>query len=98
MDFQLSKEHEMARQLFREFAQNEVKPLAQETDETETFPRQTVEKLQKNGFMGINIPKQYGGQGCDTLTYVLCVEEISKVCATTGVIISAHTSLCAYKK
>ncbi len=96
MDFQLSKEHEMARQLFREFAQNEVKPLAQETDETETFPRQTVEKLQKNGFMGINIPKQYGGQGCDTLTYVLCVEEISKVCATTGVIISAHTSLCAY--
>ena len=86
----------MARQLFREFAQNEVKPLAQETDETETFPRQTVEKLQKNGFMGINIPKQYGGQGCDTLTYVLCVEEISKVCATTGVIISAHTSLCAY--
>ena len=67
MDFTLSKEHEMARQLFKEFAENEVKPLAQEVDETETFPRETVEKMAKYGFMGIPVPKEYGGQGCDTL-------------------------------
>lgn len=93
MDFLLSKEHEMARTLFREFAENEVKPLAQEIDENERFPIETVEKMKKLGFMGIPIPKEYGGQGCDTLAYVLCVEELSKVCATTGVIVSAHTSL-----
>ena len=93
MDFVLSKEQEMARTLFKEFAENEVKPLAQEVDETEHFPRETVEKMQKLGFMGIPQPKEFGGQGCDTLTYVLCVEELSKVCATTGVIVSAHTSL-----
>ena len=93
MDFVLSKEQEMARTLFKEFAENEVKPLAQEVDETEHFPRETVEKMQKLGFMGIPQPKEYGGQGCDTLTYVLCVEELSKDCATTGVIVSVHTSL-----
>ena len=94
MDFKLSKEHEMARTLFRDFAQNEVKPFAQEVDETEIFPRETVTKMQKYGFLGIDIPKQYGGQGCDSLAYVMAIEEISKVCATTGVILSAHTSLC----
>ena len=94
MDFTLSKEHEMARQLFRDFAENEVKPLAQEVDEEERFPRETVEKMAKYGFLGIPVPKEYGGQGCDILTYVMCVEELSKVCGTTGVIVSAHTSLC----
>ena len=94
MDFTLSKKHEMARSLFKEFAEKEVKPLAQEVDETEIFPRVTVDKMAKNGFLGIPVPKQYGGQGCDPLTYAMCVEELSKVCATTGVIVSAHTSLC----
>lgn len=94
MDFMLDKKHEMARQLFREFAEKEVKPLAQEVDETEEFPRVTVEKMIKAGFMGIPVPKEYGGQGCDPLTYAMCVEELSKVCGTTGVIVSAHTSLC----
>ena len=94
MDFVLSKKHEMARNLFREFAENEAKPLAQETDEEEKFPKATVEKMAKSGFLGIPVPKEYGGQGCDPLTYVLCVEELSKVCGTTGVIVSAHTSLC----
>lgn len=93
MDFVLSKEHQMARTLFKEFAETEVKPLAQEVDETERFPQETVDKMKKLGFMGIPIPKEYGGQGCDTLTYVICVEELSKVCGTTGVIVSAHTSL-----
>ena len=94
MDFMLSKQHEMARTLFKEFAEKEVKPLAQEVDETEVFPRGTVEKMAKAGFLGIPVPKEYGGQGCDPLTYAMCVEELSKVCGTTGVIVSAHTSLC----
>ena len=94
MDFTLSKEHEMARTLFHDFAEKEVKPLAQEVDETEHFPRKTVEKMAKNGFLGIPVPKEYGGQGCDPLCYAMCVEELSKVCGTTGVIVSAHTSLC----
>lgn len=95
MDFTLSKEHEMARTLFRDFALNEVKPVAKEVDETEEFPAANVEKMQKLGFLGIPMPKEYGGQGCDTLAYAICVEELSKVCGTTGVIVSAHTSLCA---
>lgn len=94
MDFTLEKKHEMARELFKQFTENEVKPLAQEVDETECFPTETVKKMQKNGFLGIPVPKEYGGQGCDILTYVMCVEELSKACATTGVIVSAHTSLC----
>jgi butyryl-CoA dehydrogenase len=92
MDFTLDKKHEMARSLFRDFAQNEVKPIAQDVDEEERFPTETVEKMARYGFMGI--PREYGGQGCDPLTYVMCVEELSKVCGTTGVIVSAHTSLC----
>ncbi len=94
MDFQLDQKHEMARSLFREFAEKEVKPLAIETDETEVFPRETVTKMGKSGFLGIPVPKEYGGQGCDPLTYVMCVEELAKVCGTTSVIVSAHTSLC----
>ena len=94
MDFSFSKEHEMMRKLFNDFAQNEVKPLAQEVDETEEFPRETVNKMAKLGFLGIPVPKEYGGQGCDVLAYAMCVEELSKVCGTTGVIVSAHTSLC----
>ena len=94
MDFSLSKEHEMARQLFKDFAEKEVKPLAQEIDEAHRFPRETVDKLAKYGFLGIPVAKEFGGQGCDVLTYAMCVEEMSKVCGTTGVIVSAHTSLC----
>ncbi|MCC8096967.1 MAG: acyl-CoA dehydrogenase [Eubacterium sp.] len=94
MDFSLNKKQLLAQQLFKSFAEEEVKPLAQEVDETEIFPRGTVEKMAKSGFLGIPVPKEYGGQGCDVLTYVMCVEELSKVCGTTGVIVSAHTSLC----
>lgn len=94
MDFALEQKHEMVRTLFREFAEKEVKPLAQEIDETERFPKETVEKMAKYGFLGIPVPKEYGGQGCDILTYAMCVEELAKVCGTTAVIVSAHTSLC----
>ena len=94
MDFQLDKKHTMAQSLFKDFAEKEVTPLAIDTDETEEFPRVTVDKMAKNGFLGIAIPEQYGGQGCDPLTYVMCVEELAKVCGTTSVIVSAHSSLC----
>ncbi len=94
MDFHLSKEHEMLRKMYREFAQNEVKPLAEEVDEDERFPQETVEKMGKLGMMGIYFPKEYGGAGADVLAYTMAVEELSKVCGTTGVILSAHTSLC----
>lgn len=94
MDFKFEKKHEMAQGLFREFAENEVKPLAIEIDETERFPRETVEKMARYGFLGIPVPTEYEGQGCDPLTYVLCVEELAKVCGTTAVIVSGHTSLC----
>ena len=95
MEFTLKKEHEVARQLFRDFAQREVEPLAQQIDEEERFPHETVAKMACCGFLGIPIAKEHGGQGCDNLTYAMCVEELSRVCATTGVIVSAHTSLCA---
>jgi len=84
----------MARDLFKDFAEREVKPHAIDVDETETFPREAVTKMQKYGFMGIPVPKEYGGQGCDPLTYVMLVEELAKVCGTTSVVVSAHTSLC----
>ena len=95
MNFDLSKEQQMAQELFRSFTVNEVKPLAQEVDEQERFPVETVEKFKKYGFLGIPFPKEYGGQGADNLTYILAVEELSKACGTSGVIVSAHTSLCA---
>ncbi len=94
MDFQLDKPHQMAQKLFKDFAEKEVKPHAIEVDETEEFPRETVKKMQKYGFMGVAIPKEYGGQGCDPLTYIMLVEELAKVCGTTSVIVSAHSSLC----
>ena len=94
MDFKLTKEQEMLRKLFRDFAQNEVKPLAALVDEEEMFPEETVKKMAKLGMMGIYFPKKYGGAGADVLSYAIAIEELSKVCATTGVILSGHTSLC----
>ena len=94
MDFKLSKEQEMLRKLFRDFAENEVKPLATMVDEEEMFPENTVKKMAELGMLGIYFPKEYGGAGADVLSYVMAVEELSKVCGTTGVILSAHTSLC----
>jgi len=94
MDFKLTKEQEMLRKLFRDFAQNEVKPLASLVDEEEMFPEETVKKMAKLGMLGIYFPKKYGGAGADVLSYAIAIEEISKVCATTGVVLSGHTSLC----
>ena len=81
-------------QMIKDFAEKEVKPLAQEVDEQERFPVETVEKMAKAGLFGIIVPKEYGGAGGNYNMYISAVEELSKHCATTGVILSAHTSLC----
>ncbi len=94
MDFSLTKQEKLFLQMIREFAEKEVKPLAAEVDEQERFPSETVEKMAKIGLMGIPVPKEYGGAGSTNQMYTMAVEELSKVCATTGVIVSAHTSLC----
>ncbi|MGE5632850.1 MAG: acyl-CoA dehydrogenase [Caulobacteraceae bacterium] len=96
MNFSLTKEQEMVRKLLREFSENEIKPFAAEIDETERFPRESVEKMARYDIMGIPFPKKYGGAGGDNISYAIAVEELSKVCATTGVILSAHTSLGAH--
>ena len=95
MNFDLNEDQKDLQTMFRDFAEKEVKPLAHEIDEEERFPQETVEKMAELGIMGIPIPEEYGGSGIDNLTYAIAVEELSKVCATTGVIVSAHTSLCA---
>lgn len=94
MDFNLTKTDELFLQMIREFAEKEVKPIAAEVDETERFPEETVRKMAKLGIMGIPVPAQYGGAGGNNILYTMAVEELSRVCATTGVIVSAHTSLC----
>ncbi len=83
MDFTLSKQQLMAQKMYREFAENEVKPLAKQVDAEEYFPKETVEKMSKLGMMGIYFPTSVGGAGGDVLSYVMAVEEMSKVCGTT---------------
>lgn len=93
--YKLTEEQLEMQQMFRDFAEKEVAPIAIEIDEEHRFPEENVAKMQELGFFGIPFDEEYGGIGLDTLTYVLCVEELSKACASTGVIVSAHTSLCA---
>ncbi|MBC5631016.1 acyl-CoA dehydrogenase [Clostridium sp. NSJ-6] len=93
MEFGLTTEQRLIKQMVKSFALNEVKPIAAEVDETERFPMENVKKMGELGMMGIPFDKKYGGAGGDVLSYILTVEELSKVCATTGVIVSAHTSL-----
>ena len=94
MNFNYTPQEELFLQMIREFAEKEVKPLAAEIDEEERFPIETVEKMSKLGLMGITIPKEYGGAGATNQIYTMAVEELSRVCATTGVVVSAHSSLC----
>ena len=93
MDFSQTKQEQLFLQMIRDFTENEVKPLAAEIDEEERFPTETVEKMGKVGILGIPVPKQYGGQGGNNQLYNLAIEELSTACATTGLIVSAHTSL-----
>lgn len=94
MDFSQTSQELLFLQMITAFAEKEVKPLAATIDEEERFPLETVQKMAKIGLMGIPIPKEYGGQGGTNQIYSMCVEELSRVCATTGIIVSAHTSLC----
>ena len=93
MDFMLTEQQKMMKKLFSEFAEKEVKPLAAEIDEQERFPRENVGKMAACKMLGIPYSREYGGAGADYLSYILAVEELSKKCATTGVVLSAHTSL-----
>lgn len=93
MDFMLTEQQQMMKKLFAEFAEKEVKPLAAEVDEDERFPRENVEKMKACKMMGIPFSREYGGAGAGYLSYILAVEELSKKCGTTGVVLSAHTSL-----
>ncbi len=94
MNFNLTQSQSLFRQMIREFAEKEVKPLAAEIDEQERFPMETVKKMAPLGLFGIPLPVEYGGAGGDNIMYSIAVEELSRVCATTGVVLSAHTSLC----
>ncbi|PIC85466.1 acyl-CoA dehydrogenase [Sporosarcina sp. P20a] len=96
MDFKLSEEHEMIRKMVRDFAQNEVAPTAAQRDEDETFDMDIFHKMAELGLTGIPWPEEYGGIGSDFLAYVIAVEELSRVCASTGVVLSAHTSLAGW--
>ena len=93
MDLQLTEEHKLIRDMARDFAQKEIAPIAAEIDEEGRFPSETVKKMGELGFMGIEIPEEYGGTGMDTLSYVLAMIEISKACASHGVIMSVNNSL-----
>ncbi|MBN1071227.1 acyl-CoA dehydrogenase [Clostridium botulinum] len=95
MDFTLTKQQEMIKEMARQFAENELKPRVLENDENSEFPIEAYKKLGKLGFIGIPYPKEYGGAGGDYLSYVLAVEEISKVDASFGISYSVTTSLCS---
>ncbi|KUP04092.1 acyl-CoA dehydrogenase [Bacillus coahuilensis m2-6] len=96
MNFKLSEEHEMIRKMVRDFAVNEVAPTAAERDEEERFDRDIFDKMAELGLTGIPWPEEYGGIGSDYLAYCIAVEELSRVCASTGVTLSAHTSLAGW--
>ncbi|MBD7984667.1 acyl-CoA dehydrogenase [Sporosarcina sp. Sa2YVA2] len=96
MDFKLSEEHEMIRKMVRDFAVKEVAPTAAERDEEERFDMDIFKKMAELGLTGIPWPEEYGGIGSDYLAYVIAVEELSRVCASTGVTLSAHTSLAGW--
>lgn len=95
IDFTLESEHQELQEMYRKFAVERVKPLAHDMDEAEKFDMGLLKEMQECGFFGIPFPEKYGGAGGDVLSYVLCMEEMSKVDASTGITISVHTSLCA---
>jgi len=96
MNFSLTKEQEFVRKMVREFAIGEVEPIAADIDKEHRFPAENIPKMARYGLLGVPFPKEYEGAGGDNLSYAITVEELSRVCATTGVIVSAHTSLCGW--
>lgn len=93
MDLELTEEQKMIQKMARDFAEEKVKPLAAELDETARFPRELVEEMARLGLMGVAIPEEYGGAGMDNVCYAIALEEISRGCASTGVIMSVNNSL-----
>ncbi len=96
MQFEYTKEQIMIKKMVREFAETEIKPFAAEIDETMEFPLENVRKMGKLGLLGMTVDKKYGGSGTDTISYSIGVEEISRVCASSGVIMSVNNSLCCF--
>ena len=94
MDFNLSREHQLVRKMMAEFTENEVKPIAAETDKTSQYPRENIEKLFDLGVMGMVVPEEFGGAGADDLSSAIAIEELSKQCASTGDILATHNGLC----
>jgi short-chain 2-methylacyl-CoA dehydrogenase len=93
MDFDLSDEQRLLRDTVRDFARQEVAPVAEELDRTKTFPYELVAKMGELGLMGIPFPEQYGGGGADTLAYALAVEELTRIDSSVAITMAAHTSL-----
>ncbi|WEG16815.1 acyl-CoA dehydrogenase [Alkalihalophilus pseudofirmus] len=93
MDLRFTEEQEMMRKMVRDFAQEQITPFIEEMEENETFPREIVNKMGELGLMGIPIPEEYGGAGMDFTSYIIAINELSKVSATVGVILSVHTSV-----
>ncbi|MBP2025520.1 acyl-CoA dehydrogenase family protein [Peptoniphilus stercorisuis] len=91
--FELTGKYKLVQQMAKEFAEKEIKPIAQEIDENERFPEESIPKLFKAGIMGSQFPEEFGGEGGDTMSYVIALEEIGKVCATTATIVSIHSSI-----
>jgi len=96
MQLELTEQQKMIRNMVREFAEKEIAPIAAELDKTEEYPTKTLEKMAALGLLGIIIPTEYGGAGLDTISYATVIEEISRKCASTGVITSVHNSLAAW--
>ncbi len=92
----ISEQHQRFRQKIREFAEREIEPKAKQLDQEGKFPFDTIKKLSEMGIMGMVVPKEYGGSGYDTLSYSIAVEEISRVCGSTGITVAAHNSLGLY--
>jgi len=93
MDFHFNEEQRMMRRMVRDFAEKEIAPFIPVMEETEQFPRHIVKKMGEMGLMGIPVPEEWGGVGADFVSYILAINEISKVSATLGVILSVHTSV-----
>ena len=96
MDFSLTREQQMIRKMIREFAEKEISPIAEWIDAEAEFPKDTIAKLGKMGVMGMPFPEEYGGAGADYIGYIMAVEELSKVCASHGVIVQTHNALCCW--
>lgn len=96
MDFALNKEQLMIQQMVREFAQNEIEPIAADYEAEGRFPEEVIKGLADLGVLGMTVPKEYGGGGCDTVSYTVAVEEISKACASTGIAVSVNNSLACF--